>query len=61
MNVYFSGSRRLVAANNDCSIRIFDTEYFDLLKHYVFPWSVNVSRLALNCFMPCSFILLFGC
>lgn len=43
-HVYFSGSRRLVAANNDCSIRIFDTEYFDLLKHYVFPWSVNVSR-----------------
>ncbi|KAF8768926.1 hypothetical protein HU200_007117 [Digitaria exilis] len=36
-----SGSRRLVAANNDCSIRIFDTEYFDLLKHYGFPWSVN--------------------
>jgi WD40 repeat protein len=30
-----------VAANNDCSVRIFDIEYFDLLKHYVFPWSVN--------------------
>uniref|UniRef100_A0A0D9X7Q6 Uncharacterized protein n=1 Tax=Leersia perrieri TaxID=77586 RepID=A0A0D9X7Q6_9ORYZ len=36
-----NGSRRLVAANNDCSVRIFDIEYFDLLKHYVFPWSVN--------------------
>ncbi|EAZ42694.1 hypothetical protein OsJ_27262 [Oryza sativa Japonica Group] len=36
-----TGSRRLVAANNDCSVRIFDIEYFDLLKHYVFPWSVN--------------------
>ncbi|KAM0906081.1 hypothetical protein ACQ4PT_017033 [Festuca glaucescens] len=36
-----NGSRRLVAANNDCSVRIFDTEYFDLLNHYVFPWSVN--------------------
>uniref|UniRef100_A0A0D3H049 Uncharacterized protein n=2 Tax=Oryza TaxID=4527 RepID=A0A0D3H049_9ORYZ len=37
-----TGSRRLVAANNDCSVRIFDIEYFDLLKHYVFPWSVNI-------------------
>ncbi|EEC83558.1 hypothetical protein OsI_29201 [Oryza sativa Indica Group] len=36
-----TGSRRLVAANNDCSVRIFDIEYFDLLKHHVFPWSVN--------------------
>jgi len=36
-----SGSRRLVAANNDYSVRIFDTKYFDLLNHYVFPWSVN--------------------
>ncbi|KAL5221577.1 hypothetical protein ABZP36_026290 [Zizania latifolia] len=36
-----NGSRRLVAANNDCSVRVFDIEYFDLLKHYVFPWSVN--------------------
>lgn len=36
-----NGSKRLVAANNDCSVRIFDTKYFDLLNHYVFPWSVN--------------------
>ncbi|XBI10169.1 uncharacterized WD repeat-containing protein C2A9.03 isoform X2 [Aegilops tauschii subsp. strangulata] len=36
-----NGSRRLVVANNDCSVRIFDTKYFDLLNHYVFPWSVN--------------------
>lgn len=36
-----NGSRRLVAANNDCSVRIFDTKYFDLLNRYVFPWSVN--------------------
>jgi WD40 repeat protein len=43
-----SGSRRLVAANNDCSIRIFDTEYFDLLKHYVFPWSVNSVSVSPN-------------
>ncbi|KAM3210992.1 hypothetical protein ACQJBY_064689 [Aegilops geniculata] len=36
-----NGSRRLVVANNDCSVRIFDTKYFDLLNHYAFPWSVN--------------------
>lgn len=37
----------MVAANNDCSVRIFDIEYFDLLKHHVFPWSVNVSSLSI--------------
>ncbi|KAL6900797.1 hypothetical protein ACP4OV_005473 [Aristida adscensionis] len=43
-----NGSRRLVAANNDCALRIFDIEYFDLLKHYVFPWSVNSVSVSPN-------------
>ena len=50
-----------MAANNDCSIRIFDTEYFDLLKHYVFPWSVNVSRpLTVLCTVVLSLIWLLS-
>ncbi|XP_066398125.1 uncharacterized WD repeat-containing protein C2A9.03-like [Miscanthus floridulus] len=43
VDVYESpnGSTRVMAANNDCAVRVFDTERFKLLSHLRFPWSVN--------------------
>lgn len=35
------GSLRVSSANNDCCVRIFDTENFMLLSQLSFPWSVN--------------------
>ncbi|XP_039146499.1 uncharacterized WD repeat-containing protein C2A9.03 isoform X2 [Dioscorea cayenensis subsp. rotundata] len=37
------GSRRILAANNDCNVRIFDIENFTLLNCFPFSWSVNCS------------------
>ena len=34
---------RVVAANNDAQIRIFDAETFASLNRFSFDWSVNVS------------------
>ncbi|KAL0313963.1 UNVERIFIED_CONTAM: putative WD repeat-containing protein C2A9.03 [Sesamum angustifolium] len=36
-----SGSMRVIAANNDAQVRIFDAENFARLSHFTFPWSVN--------------------
>ncbi|RLM87188.1 putative WD repeat-containing protein C2A9.03-like isoform X2 [Panicum miliaceum] len=36
-----NGSTRVIAGNNDCVVRVFDTERFRLLSHFTFPWSVN--------------------
>ncbi|XP_025801836.1 uncharacterized WD repeat-containing protein C2A9.03-like isoform X3 [Panicum hallii] len=36
-----NGSTRVIAGNNDCVVRVFDTERFRLLSHFAFPWSVN--------------------
>lgn len=36
-----TGSLRVTAANNDCYVRIFDANYFTMLKRLLFPWSVN--------------------
>ncbi|CAL5085722.1 unnamed protein product [Urochloa decumbens] len=43
VDVYESpnGSTRVMAANNDSVVRVFDTERFSLLSHFTFPWSVN--------------------
>ncbi|KAJ1291968.1 hypothetical protein BS78_02G357200 [Paspalum vaginatum] len=43
VDVYESpnGSTLVMAANNDCGVRVFDTERFMLLGHFTFPWSVN--------------------
>ncbi|GJN31649.1 hypothetical protein PR202_gn00054 [Eleusine coracana subsp. coracana] len=38
-----NGATRVMAANNDCVVRTFDTERFSLLGQFTFPWSVNVS------------------
>ena len=32
-----------MASNNDCGVRDFDLERFELSKHFCFPSSVNVS------------------
>ncbi|KAK3151777.1 hypothetical protein QOZ80_3AG0250410 [Eleusine coracana subsp. coracana] len=36
-----NGGTRVMAANNDCVVRTFDTERFSLLSQFTFPWSVN--------------------
>ncbi|KAF7054502.1 hypothetical protein CFC21_062164 [Triticum aestivum] len=36
-----NGSTRVVAANNDCVVRTFDTEKYSLLTQFPFAWSVN--------------------
>lgn len=38
-----SGPRRVIAANNDAQVRVFDAENFACLNHFSFDWSVNVS------------------
>ena len=32
-----------MASNNDCGVREFDVERFQLINHFRFPWPVNVS------------------
>ncbi|XP_051125921.1 uncharacterized WD repeat-containing protein C2A9.03-like isoform X2 [Andrographis paniculata] len=41
-----SGATHFTAANNDCGVRDFDLERFQLLKHFTFPWPVNHSSLS---------------
>ena len=41
----FSGAFHFTASNNDCGVRDFDMEKFQLSKHFQFPWPVNVSPL----------------
>ncbi|KAE8731865.1 Detected protein of confused Function [Hibiscus syriacus] len=35
------GGINFMASNNDCSLREYDTERFQLLNHFRFPWPVN--------------------
>ncbi|CAL9241079.1 unnamed protein product [Arabidopsis halleri] len=36
-----SGSLRVMAANNDCTVRLFDATNFAFLNSFTFDWSVN--------------------
>ncbi|VYS48095.1 unnamed protein product [Arabidopsis thaliana] len=36
-----SGSLRLITANNDCKIRVFDAQSFTRVSEFTFDWSVN--------------------
>ncbi|KAG7587457.1 WD40 repeat [Arabidopsis thaliana x Arabidopsis arenosa] len=36
-----SGSLRVMTANNDCTVRLFDASNFALLNSFAFDWSVN--------------------
>ncbi|GMP64862.1 hypothetical protein CsSME_00025927 [Camellia sinensis var. sinensis] len=41
-----SGAVHFAASNNDCGVRIFDMEKFQLTKHFRFPWPVNHTSLS---------------
>ncbi|XP_015691205.1 uncharacterized WD repeat-containing protein C2A9.03 isoform X2 [Oryza brachyantha] len=36
-----NGATRVMAANNDCTVRTFDTERYSLISQFPFQWSVN--------------------
>lgn len=36
-----SGAVHFTASNNDCGVRDFDMERFEMSKHFQFPWPVN--------------------
>ena len=40
-----SGAVHFTASNNDCGVRDFDMEKYQLSKHFHFLWPVNVSSL----------------
>jgi WD40 repeat protein len=42
-----SGSLRLITANNDCKIRVFDAQSFTRVSEFALDWSVNVSFQAI--------------
>ncbi|KAJ3694705.1 hypothetical protein LUZ60_000082 [Juncus effusus] len=41
-----SGAIRFVASNNDCGVRDYDMEKFQLCKHFKFDWPVNHTSLS---------------
>ncbi|XP_058207677.1 uncharacterized WD repeat-containing protein C2A9.03-like isoform X2 [Rhododendron vialii] len=41
-----SGAVHFAVANNDCGVRDFDMEKFQLSKHFSFPWPVNHTSLS---------------
>ncbi|PIA58267.1 hypothetical protein AQUCO_00500298v1 [Aquilegia coerulea] len=41
-----SGAVHFMASNNDCGVRDFDMEKFQLSKHFRFPWPVNHTSLS---------------
>nr|AHG30905.1 putative WD-repeat protein [Narcissus tazetta] len=41
-----SGAVHFLASNNDCGIRDFDMEKFQVSKHFRFPWPVNHTSLS---------------
>lgn len=43
--LFFSGGIHFIASNNDCGVRDFDMESFELSKHFRYPWPVNVRVL----------------
>ncbi|KAL3850984.1 hypothetical protein ACJIZ3_012866 [Penstemon smallii] len=41
-----SGAVHFTASNNDCGVRDFDMEKFQLIKHFTYPWPVNHTSLS---------------
>ncbi|KAL2455372.1 Transducin/WD40 repeat-like superfamily protein [Abeliophyllum distichum] len=41
-----SGAIHFTASNNDCGVRDFDMERFQLVKHFSYPWPVNHTSLS---------------
>ncbi|WVZ10813.1 hypothetical protein V8G54_015343 [Vigna mungo] len=46
INRYLSGAVHFMASNNDCGVRDFDMEKFQLSKHFSFSWPVNHTSLS---------------
>ncbi|CAN1346702.1 Uncharacterized WD repeat-containing protein C2A9.03 [Linum perenne] len=42
----YSGGVHFMAANNDCGLREYDMEKFQLLNHFRFPWPVNHTSIS---------------
>lgn len=42
-NLFCRGGINFMVSNNDCGVRVYDMEKFQLLNHFRFPWPVNVS------------------
>ncbi|PIN24745.1 hypothetical protein CDL12_02537 [Handroanthus impetiginosus] len=40
------GSTRVITANNDAQVRVFDAENFACLNRFMFPWSVNNTSIS---------------
>ncbi|XP_021900606.1 uncharacterized WD repeat-containing protein C2A9.03 isoform X2 [Carica papaya] len=43
-----SGAMRVVAANNDAKVRVFDAENFSCINNFTFAWSVNNTSASPN-------------
>lgn len=56
LELLFRGGMHFMASNNDCGIREYDMEKFQLLNDFQFPWPVNVSHLN-NLIACCGFLL----
>ncbi|XP_071690240.1 uncharacterized WD repeat-containing protein C2A9.03-like isoform X2 [Rutidosis leptorrhynchoides] len=41
-----SGGMHFMASNNDCGVREYDMEGFQLVNHFCFPWPVNHTSLS---------------
>ncbi|KAG5391345.1 hypothetical protein IGI04_021308 [Brassica rapa subsp. trilocularis] len=41
-----SGALHFIASNNDCGVRDFDMERYQLVNHFHFPWPVNHTSLS---------------
>ncbi|KAF5807538.1 putative transcription factor WD40-like family [Helianthus annuus] len=41
-----SGAMHFTASNNDCGVREFDMENFQMTKHFRFPWPVNHTSIS---------------
>ncbi|KAK9725864.1 hypothetical protein RND81_05G174700 [Saponaria officinalis] len=41
-----SGGYRFMASNNDCGIREYEMERYQLLRHFCFPWPVNHTSIS---------------
>eukprot|EP00262_Sarcandra_glabra_P009893 TRINITY_DN2471_c0_g1_i1.p1 TRINITY_DN2471_c0_g1~~TRINITY_DN2471_c0_g1_i1.p1 ORF type:complete len:444 (-),score=54.91 TRINITY_DN2471_c0_g1_i1:1534-2865(-) len=44
-----SGGVHFMTSNNDCGVREFDAERFQLLNHFRFPWPVNHASISPDC------------
>lgn len=53
---FLSGAVHFIASNNDCGVRNYDMERFQLCKHFRFQWPVNVSS---SCFVLHFFFFLY--